>query len=200
MHSMAKIMLFLAVQTTYSAAAADQPRHLPVALVVSEAADKSQVLGLTVTLWALRPPPFDLNGVAAAVARSRPDCLQLPSSTPWRFDCMGPNYLLTYLDYEQEWFWAETQLPAQALQSHDLSWYKDSHVSIDNLVVDLALKDLYRRELENMHKHETDVFLHELFQGSFILSYAMRQGRYTVIGWQAGEQRSWLVTIQGAQP
>lgn len=200
MYSMAKIIFFVVVQMTNSAVAADQPRHLPTALVASEVVDKSRVLGLTVTLWALQSPTLDSNGVAAAVARYRPDCLQLPSSTPWRFDCMGPNYLLTFLDHGQQWYWAETQLPVQALQSHDLSWYDNSDVSIDNLVVDLALNDLYRRELEIMHQQETDVFLHELFQGSFILNYAVQEGRYTVIGWQADEQQSWLLKVRGTQP
>lgn len=187
------------VQPAAYAGASVIPRHLPGLLVVSETFDTSLVYGLEVKIWELQPPSVDLTRVAAAVSRHRPDCVHLKSVDSWRFDCMGQDYLLTYLDNENEWFWAETQIPAPALGSHDVSWYDNSEVRIDNNFFDIAVGDLYRRELEQMRNQEVELLLHEAFQGSFILSYDSQQGRHTVVGWQVSEQQSWLLTVRGVR-
>ncbi|MCH8502080.1 MAG: hypothetical protein LAT77_09240 [Aliidiomarina sp.] len=194
-----QFLLLMLAQASASSVASASPQHLPAVLVVREQFDASLVFGLEVRIWELQPPSVDFVRVVTAVSRHRPDCLHLTSGNSKRFDCMGQDYLLTYLDHDQEWFWAETQIIAEALNTHDLSWYENSEVRIDRDFFDLALDDLYRRVLDQLHEQEVDVLLHETFQGSFILSYDTQEERRSLIGWKISDRRSWLLTVRGTR-
>ncbi|RUO21962.1 hypothetical protein [Aliidiomarina haloalkalitolerans] len=167
----------------------ERPSYLPRPLVSEKIIDVAKVFGLDVRIWLLESRHEPILELMAGVQ----DCLILPSSDELRVDCLGDNFMLTLMWHDDNLLWTETLLTDAEHHGDEVYVYRSQSGEVRSEISNQPLATHYYAAIDKMQANAVaPAYIHDRYQGSFVLSYQTDQGVYSVVGWEQEPGVVWL--------